>query len=142
MRWERTAGTTAAAPPNQLWDVLLDGRRWSSWNPGIEWMAVEGPLASGSVLTMKPKGAPQTAARIESVVPERLLALVLTIGPVAALRLRWELTPSDGGTAVAQTIAISGPLAGLLMRRTARRIAEGMAANLERLAALAGADRG
>ncbi|MEO7040363.1 MAG: SRPBCC family protein [Candidatus Elarobacter sp.] len=142
MRWERTAGTTAAASPEQAWDVLLDGRRWSSWNPGVEWIVVEGPLVSGSVLTMKPNGGPQTAFRIESVVPNRLLALVLTIGPVADLRLRWELAAVDVGTTIAQTIAISGPLAGVLLRRTAQRIAGGMAANLERLAARASAGRG
>lgn len=142
MTWERTAGTTAAASPGRIWDALLDGRRWSGWNPGVEWMTVEGPLVSGGILTMKPKGAPQTAFRIEAAVPERLLALVMTIGPVAALRFRWELAPVDGGTSIAQTVAIAGPLAGVLLRKTALRIADGMHANLERLAAHARSAQG
>ena len=37
-----------------------------------------------------------------------------------------------------QTVAIGGPLAGLLLRRAAERIAGGMAANLERLARAGG----
>jgi hypothetical protein len=96
---------------------------------------------------MKPKGAPQTAFRIEAAVPGRLLALVVTFGPVAAMRFRWELGPApaaaapDGGTAIAQTVTIAGPLAGLLLRRAAERIANAMPANLERLAARA-ADAG
>lgn len=101
-------------------------------------MTVEGPLQRGTVVTFKPKGAPQTASRVEDIVPERRLALVVTFGPVAALRLTWELTPGEEGTSLAQRVAIEGPLAGLLLRRAAERIAGGMEANLERLAARAG----
>jgi len=137
MMWERTAGASSSAPPTRVWDILLDGRRWSFWNPGVEWMALEGPLAPGTVLTMKPRRAPQTAFRVEAVVPERLLALVVTFGPVAALRFRWELTPQAEGTAIVQSVAIAGPLAGILLRRAALGIADAMPANLERLAARA-----
>ncbi len=134
MRWERTAGASSAAPPERVWHVLLDGRRWSQWNPGVEWMTVERALEQGGLVTMKPKGGRQTAFRIEGVVPERLLALVVTFGPVAAMRLRCELAPEAGGTTIVQTVGISGPLAGLLLRRTAQRIGDAMPASLERLA--------
>ena len=137
MSWERTAVVQADVPAARVWAVLLDGRRWARWNPGIEWMLVEGELAPGSVVTTKPKGAPQTALRIEAVEPPHRLALLLSIGPLAALRLRWELSERDGATEIAQTVATSGPLAGPLLGRAALRIAGGMAANLERLAALA-----
>ncbi|GAC1571629.1 MAG: hypothetical protein NVS3B7_01920 [Candidatus Elarobacter sp.] len=134
MTWERTAEATSPASPERVWAVLTDGLRWSAWNPGVEWMTVEGPLAPGSVMTMKPRGAPQTALRIEAVVPDRLLALVVTFGPLATMRLRWELTPADGRSRIGQAVAISGPLAGMLLRKAALRIAGGMQANLERLA--------
>jgi uncharacterized protein YndB with AHSA1/START domain len=133
MTMERTAEASSTAPPERVWDVLMDGLRWSLWNPGVQWMTVEGPLRAGALLTMKPKGAPQTAFRIEAAVPRQLLALVLTFGPVATLRMRWELSHAPGGTRIVQTVGISGPLAGLLLRRAATRIADGMAANLERL---------
>jgi uncharacterized protein YndB with AHSA1/START domain len=134
MTWERTAGASSAAAPERVWDVLLDGRRWSMWSPGVDWMTVEGGLAPGGLLTLKPKGAPQTAFRIEAVEPRRLLALVVRFGPVATLRLRWELAPEAGGTTIVQTVGIAGPLAGLLLRRAAQRIGDAMPANLERLA--------
>jgi uncharacterized protein YndB with AHSA1/START domain len=134
MSWERTAEATSTASPARVWDALLDGRRWSEWNPGVEWMTLEGPPAPGTLLTMKPKGAPQTAFRIEAVTPGRVLAVVVTFGPVAALRFRWELAPAADGTSIRQTIATSGPLARVILRRSAQRIAGGMAANLERLA--------
>jgi len=139
MRWERTAEATSAAPPDRVWAVLLDGRRWSLWNAGITWMTLEGPLAPGAVVTMKPARGPQTALRIEVVEEARVLGLVVTFGPVATLRLGWELAPVAGGTVIAQTIAIDGPLSGLLLLRAAERIADAMPANLERLAARAAA---
>lgn len=140
-RWERSATATLAAPPAAVWRRLLDGRRWAEWNPGVQWMTVEGPLAPNTVVTLKPKGAPQTAFRIESAVEARRFALVVTFGPLATMRLRWELAPDGAGTALSQTVAIGGPLAGLLLRRAAERIAGGMEASLARLGALAAAER-
>jgi uncharacterized protein YndB with AHSA1/START domain len=134
MTWERTAGASSAAPPERVWEVLLDGRHWSRWNGGVDWMLVEGALAPGALVTLKPKGAPQTAFRIEAVQPGRLLALAVRFGPVAALRLRWELAPESGGTTIVQTVGVSGPLARLLLARAARRIGDAMPASLERLA--------
>ena len=134
MTWERTAGASSAATPERVWEVLLDGRRWSLWNPGVEWMTVEGALQPGGLVTMKPKGAPQTAFRIEAAEPARLLALAVRFGPVATLRLRWELAAEAGGTTIVQTVGIAGPLAGLRLRRAAQRIADTLPANLQRLA--------
>jgi uncharacterized protein YndB with AHSA1/START domain len=138
MGWERTAGAACAAPPERVWDVLLDGRRWAEWNHGVQWMTVEGPLRPGGVLTMKPKGGPQTAFRIEAVVPNRLLALALRFGPLATLRLCWNLAANADGTGLIASVTTSGPFAGLLLARAARRIADALPANLERLAMRAG----
>ena len=134
MTWERTAGASSAAPPERVWDVLLDGRRCSLWNPGVEWMTVKDALEPGGLVTFKPKGGRQTAFRIEAVQPGALLALAVRFGPVATLRLRCELAPEAGGTTIVSTVGISGPLAGLLLRRAAQRIADALPANLERLA--------
>lgn len=134
MKWESTAGASSAAGPEDVWAVLLDGRRWSLWNPGVEWMVLEGPPQAGTLLTMKPKRLRQTAFRIEQLEPNRLFALIVTFGPVAALRLRWTLEPEPAGTTIVQTVAISGPLAGPLLHRAARRIAAEMPATLARLA--------
>jgi uncharacterized protein YndB with AHSA1/START domain len=135
--WERRAEVRSPATPERVWLVLLDGLRWHEWNRGVEWMTVEGALRPGTHLTMKPRGAPQTAFRIETVDAARRLGLVLTFGPLATLRFRWELTPLGEGTAIAQTVAIGGPFAGTLLRRRAESIAAAMPANLERLAARA-----
>ncbi|GAC1403343.1 MAG: hypothetical protein NVSMB64_04910 [Candidatus Velthaea sp.] len=133
MTWSEAACAGTAASPAAVWSVLLDGRRWSEWNPGVQWMVVEGELAAGSLLTMKPKGAPQTAFRIEEIVPEQRLRLLLTFGPVAAMRLSWTLEAVAGGTRIDQAIAIEGIAAGFLLKKTALKIAASMPQNLARL---------
>jgi uncharacterized protein YndB with AHSA1/START domain len=139
MTWERTAAARSDASPARVWAVLADGRRWSLWNAGVAWMEIEEALEPGRLVTIKPRRGPQTAFRVEDAVPARLLALVVTFGPVAALRLRWELRPDGEGTALAHTVAVSGPLAGPLLRRAAEGIAAAAPASLERLAARAAA---
>lgn len=136
-RFVYRAASPSTAPPERVWNVLLDGLRWSEWNRGVEWMTVEGPLAPGALLTMKPRSGPQTAFRVEAVREARLLGIVVTFGPLAALRFSWELQPAGGGTSLVQTLAISGPLAGPILRRRAEAIAAAMPENLERLAARA-----
>lgn len=134
MTWERSAGAGSAAAPERVWSVLLDGRRWSLWNPAVEWMTLEGPPIPGTVVTIKPKRMRQTALRIEQAVEGRLLALVLTFGPLATMRLRWDIAPESGGSSIVQTVAIAGPLANLVLRRAAQRIGDEMQPALQRLA--------
>lgn len=134
MRWEHTATADVEAAPGAVWRTLLDGRRWSRWNPAVEWMVIEGGLEPGRHVTVKPARARQTAFTLEDAVPNRCLALRLTFGPVAALRVRWSLLPSGTGTRIAQTVAISGVAAGLLLKKTAENIAAAMPHDLERLA--------
>jgi len=136
MTWEATSSVDIDASPACVWDVLLDGRRWNSWSPGVEWMVVEDEVSAGKLITLKPKGAPQTAFTIEDLQPDALLVMRITFGPVAALRLRWLLEPYGSGTRLSATVAIAGIAAGLLLKKGARAIASAMPGNLERLAAV------
>jgi uncharacterized protein YndB with AHSA1/START domain len=136
MTWEQTASVAIDAPPDVVWRVLLDGSGWNRWSPGVEWMLVEDDIAPGKLITLKPKGAPQTAFTIEEVVPDALLLMRITFGPVAALRLRWALEPHGSGTQVSETVSIDGVVAGLLLKKGARKIADAMPGNLERFATL------
>jgi uncharacterized protein YndB with AHSA1/START domain len=136
MKWESSASVLMAASPAVVWDALLDGRRWNNWNPGVQWMVIEDDVAPGGLLTMKPKGAPQTAFLIEDVSAQERLAVRITFGPLATMQLRWTLAPLGDGTRFEQTVAISGIAAGWLLKKAATKIATAMPGNLERLAAL------
>ena len=136
MIWESSASILIAASPAVVWNALLDGRNWGRWNPGVQWMVVEDEIAPGKLLTVKPKGAPQTAFTIADVTPQANLAIRVTVGPLATMRLHWTLVPLTGGTRLDQTVAISGVAARLLLKKVASKIATAMPDNLERLAVL------
>jgi hypothetical protein len=135
--WERTATAFSTAPPEVVWDVLLDGRRWSFWNPGVEWMWLEGDPVPGTLATIKLRRVRQTALVIEEALAPQRFALRLTVGPVARLELSWTLTAHDAGTRIDAAVAVAGIAAGLLLERSAQRVATAMPAHLERLSARA-----
>jgi hypothetical protein len=137
MRWEYSASAVSTAPPQALWEVLLDGRRWSFWNPGIEWMWLEGAAEPGMLVTIKFNGVRQTALVIAEAVAPLRFALVLTIGPIACLRLTWTFAAQAPGTRIDAAVAISGFAAGLLLKRPALRVAQALPGHVERLAARA-----
>jgi hypothetical protein len=134
MTWEYSASAISTAPPQAVWDVLLDGRRWSFWNPGVEWMWLEGAIEPGTLVTIKLKRVRQTALVIAEAVPPQRFALVLTIGPVARLRVTWALAPQAAATRIDAAVAISGFAAGLLLKRSAQRVAQALPGHVERLA--------
>jgi hypothetical protein len=143
LTWESAAAAVSSAPLQAVWDVLLDGRRWSFWNPGVEWMWIEGEPVPGTVATVKLRRVRQTAFVIDEITPPHRFAIRVTVGPIARLRLTWTLTPHGRGTRIESVVAIDGVAAGFLLQRPARRVAQAMPATLERLAEYAarGPDR-
>lgn len=130
------AAALSAAGPQQVWERLVDGRRWPEWSPSAQWMVVEGALEPGGLVTVKRRRSRQTAYRIEAAEAPRRLALLLTFGPAAALRVAWTLEPHAGGTAIRQTIESGGPLRAWLTDPLARRLAASLSEDPARLAAV------
>jgi uncharacterized protein YndB with AHSA1/START domain len=116
-----TSVARSEADPQRVWAVLIDGLRCRHWSPATEWMLIEGPLAPGTVVTVKRKRARQTAYRIEAAEAPKRLALVLTFGPAASLHISWTLEPDGTGTQIRQTIETAGGLRRWLTNPQARR---------------------
>jgi hypothetical protein len=129
------ASSTAA--PQRVWDRLADGLHWSDWSSTVEWMVVEGPFAPGSFVTVKRKRARQTAYHMEEAEAPKRLALMLTFGRAAQLRIAWTLEPQGEGTRIRQTIESGGPLRRWLTDPQAKRGAIAWAGDPARLAELA-----
>lgn len=136
-----TAVARSAAGPQAIWERLIDGRRWREWSPATDWMVVEGALEPGRYVTIKRKRGRQTAFRIEAAEPPRRLALLLTFGAAASLRIAWTLEADGSGTLIRQTIETGGRLRRWLTDPLARRGAKRWAGDPERLAELSAAPR-
>ncbi len=131
----------ADAPPRRIWDTLADGRRWAEWNDRFEWAWAEGPLAPGTLFTVKPRRGRQTALRVEEAIPPRLLTLAVSFGPVVTLRLRLTISPlGDNASSIAADYEVSGPLAGFALRLGAAQVGRRIAGDLAKLAAYAAAN--
>jgi uncharacterized protein YndB with AHSA1/START domain len=122
------------APPAAVWERLADVGAWRAWMPNVRWAVLEGELAPGSYVTIKPERGRQTAYRVDAAAAPLLLSLGLTFGPVAALQRTFELSPEGGGTRITQRVAIGGPLRAWLVRAPAARLHDAGAAVLEALA--------
>jgi uncharacterized protein YndB with AHSA1/START domain len=135
--WKSVSSLESDAPPSAVWSAFVDGRRWSFWHPGFEWMWLEGELERGSVATLKLRRYRQTAFVIDEVVPGRRLVMRTSFGPVARVRLILEVEPFEHGSRVAYSVVADGIFGGMAARMIGRRLAEGAPEALEQLATYA-----
>jgi hypothetical protein len=138
--WDSSASAESSASPQALWDTLLDGRRWSGWHPGVEWMVIEGPLEPGALLTIKLRRFLQTALTIETAEAPATLAFWTTFGPVARVDVRFTIDSIGSSTRIEQRVTAAGPLSDLLAKGLARKLSADTSA-LDRLCALASEER-
>ena len=128
----------AEAEPQRVWERLTDGLHWRDWSPETDWMVVEGALEPGGIVTIKRKRGRQTAYHVEAAEAPHRLALLLTFGPAARMRIAWTLEPDGVGTRIRQTIETGGRLRRWLSDPQARRGAAKWAEDPARLAAILG----
>jgi uncharacterized protein YndB with AHSA1/START domain len=101
-----------AAPPEVVWDVLTGFAEWPQWNPQVNSMSFDGPVAAGS--TFRWKAGPGTiVSTLEEVDPPRYVrwrGRTLTIDAIHD----WRLESRDGGTHVETEESYSGLLARVM----------------------------
>ena len=107
---ERSVET--AASPQAVWKVWTDTSRWQEWNPDVQSMSFDGPLAPGSEFRSKagPGTIVSTLDRIEPPLHIAWRGRTLTINAYH----EWWLEPSDGGTHARTEESFSGLLVRLL----------------------------
>ena len=96
--------TVVAAPPEAVWAVLTDTRRYSDWNPVF--VAVDGAYAEGQTVTNTvrfPDGSDvEMAATVKTVSDREELRQTGGIPGFLTFDHQWLLEPVEGGTRVVQ----------------------------------------
>jgi uncharacterized protein YndB with AHSA1/START domain len=119
-----------AAPPETVWQVLTDFRRWPEWNPEVKSMSFDGPVEPGSTFRWK-AGPASIVSTLEQVDPPRAVRWRGKTLSIKAIH-DWRLEPRDGGTHVETEESFSGLLTSLLrgslQKQLDKSLEEGLAA--------------
>ncbi len=110
------ASTLVAAPPDQVWETLVDISRWPSWDDALEQVA--GDVEPGGRLTIRVRDQSRPfTLRVTTWEPGQ--QLVLTGGmPLGLFRgtRTYRLEPQERDTCLTVDERYTGPLAGVIGR--------------------------
>ena len=112
LTWQNEYSIETSATPEAVWGLFRDVDGWTTWNAGIEAIALEGPFTAGSEFTMKPPGQDALRSRLvevsenEGFVDEtRVGDLVITLAhrierlDAARSRVTYAVAAADPGAA-------------------------------------------
>ncbi|MEV6767583.1 DUF1731 domain-containing protein [Nocardia sp. NPDC051030] len=134
-----------ALPPQQIWSVLGDPARWPEWNPAVTAVSLRDASGVGVGGDYLPRGRVSEAIHsrlakpfvIATFVPDREISIEQP-EPVGTMRMRWTLTPREGGTEVSQQLTFSGASAPVFRKVVGDNLQADARTGFTRLARLAG----
>ena len=124
-----------SASPQRLWDIMADFESWPSWNPEVGSVALEGPVADGTVFRWKtgPSTIVSTLRRVE---PPHVLGWTGRTMGIRAIHV-WRFEPSGDGAVASMEESFEGAVAKLLRGRLQRQLDGSTTRGLEALKAAA-----
>ncbi len=132
-----TAHASSTAAPAAFFERWADMDTWPQWNLDTEWVRLDGPFATGSTGTLKPKGGPQVPFLIERLVDGREFVDVSRLFG-ARLTFDHQVTrTADGGCTLDVTVTMTGPLRRVWTAILGKGIAATLQADLDRLVTVA-----
>ncbi|HXA43778.1 MAG TPA: SRPBCC family protein [Candidatus Solibacter sp.] len=127
----RSLKTTA--PPEKVWSIWSDVSTWSSWNPDVVSMELNGPFAAGTSGTMTTKSGGGHAVVLGQVQPGSYFTVETDPVPMTHFTFHCRISPSDGGSEISQEVTMMGPLAFFFRAVAGNRIASDFPGLLEGL---------
>jgi hypothetical protein len=115
---EQSTTVDIAAPPERVWEVMVDVERWPDWTDTVTWVRRldEGPLRPGSRAKINQPKLPETDYVVTELEPGRSFTWVATNpGVLTTARHGIEALPG-GGTRVRLSVEQSGWLGRLAGR--------------------------
>jgi hypothetical protein len=112
--WTHSTSIATTATPEALWRLFEDVAGWTSWNAGIERIALNGPFAAGTTFDMKAPGMDAFRSTLRDVRPHAgFVDETVLEGTRFLVSHELQRLPS-GGTRVTYAITIEGPEAATL----------------------------
>jgi hypothetical protein len=128
-----------SASPAAVWARWVEVERWPEQNDGMEWARLDGPLAVGTRIVMKPRGSRKASCRITEITPLQAFRTQTAL-PLARLRIDHEMSAGPDGTEFRHRLSMTGPLAWLFWRLFGRQLAASLPAILASIARLSELD--
>jgi uncharacterized membrane protein len=119
------------APPELVWDVVADFKRWPEWNSDVKSMSVDGPAAPGTTFTWK-AGPGTLTSTVQKVDRPTAIGWTGTTMGIRAVHV-WRFEPREHGTVVHTVESWDGLLARLLRGRMQRTLQRSLDDGLARL---------
>jgi Polyketide cyclase / dehydrase and lipid transport len=136
MSWTTDASVETNAPPETVWALWTDVENWPTWDQEVQHAKIQGPFATGTKGTLKPKGGPQSSFTMTDTVPFRSFTSRSKL-PLTTLDFHHTLHVNGATTTVEHRVVMSGPLTFLFRRLIGTKIQRGLphaVAELGRLA--------
>ncbi len=114
-----------AAPPNRVWDVLVDVERWPEWTSSVTSVRTldSGPLSVGSRVEISQPRIPAGTYTVTALESGRAFTWEQR-QPGSTVSAHHECTPlPDGGTRVELRVVMSG-VVGAVVARLYRKLTE------------------
>jgi hypothetical protein len=120
-----------AAEPNAVWDVLTDFEGWTTWNPDVKSMSIDGDVAPGTQFKWK-AGPASIASTIQRLERPRLIAWTGKTFGTSAIHV-YRLDTRDDRTVVHTEESFEGWLARVLRGRMKKTLQSSLESGLQRL---------
>ncbi|HET7574355.1 MAG TPA: SRPBCC family protein [Solirubrobacterales bacterium] len=116
-KWETTSRLATPAPAADVWDrAYADASAWPRWNAELKRATLDGPLREGAAARIVFRTGLRLRFRVVEFEDGRLFTDEARL-PGARMGHRHLVEPAaGGGSRLANTIYIEGPLAGLWQR--------------------------
>jgi uncharacterized membrane protein len=114
---EYTVSIDIQAPPDRVWAIMSDIRRWHEWTPSVTSIRRldEGPLRVGSRAMVRQPKVPPALWRVTEIEEGRRFSWV-TGTPIARATGRHSVEPTPGGSRATLALEYSGLLGALVAR--------------------------
>jgi hypothetical protein len=129
------AHARSTAAPAAFFERWGDMATWPEWNQDTEWARLDGPFATGSTGTLKPKGGPKVRLTIASLVPGREF---VDVSHLVGARLTFDhqVEEREDGCDLRVAVTMAGPLARLWAKLLGGGFRKTVQPDLDRLVAL------